>query len=195
MRAAVLESQGGPVAVVDDVELDEPRSGEALIDLAVAGVCGTDLSLRDGRMAFTTPLLLGHEAAGRVAALGPNTGGPPPGRRVTLWMRPPCRACRACLRGDAGLCARSGAMSARGTLLDGRTGFSRGGEPLYRALGVGAFTQRIVMPVAGLVPVPDDVPDEVAALLGCGVATGAGAILNVARPAPGDVVLVLGGGG
>jgi Zn-dependent alcohol dehydrogenase len=193
--AAVVAAPGEDVTVVDDVTVDQPRASEALIEISAAGVCGTDLSLQTGRMPFPMPLLLGHEAAGRVAALGPDTGGPAVGTRVTLWMRPPCRSCRACLRGDAGLCAASGAMSARGTLLDGRTSFSRGGQRLYRALGIGAFTTRVVMPVAGLVPVPDDVADDVAALLGCGVATGAGAVLNVARPRPGDVVLILGGGG
>jgi Zn-dependent alcohol dehydrogenase len=192
---AIVTEVGGTVAFVDDIEIDEPRKGEALVELSVAGVCGSDLSLRDGKMVNPMPLLLGHEAAGTVTELGPGTDGPAPGTRVTLWMRPPCRACRMCLRGAAELCLTSGAMSAKGTLLDGRTSSSRDGDPLYRALGVGAFTTRVVMPVAGLVPVPDGVPDDVAALLGCGVATGAGAILNVARPTVGDVVLVIGGGG
>jgi Zn-dependent alcohol dehydrogenase len=193
--AAVVTEVGGPVRVVDDVEIDEPREGEALVELSVAGVCGSDLSLRDGKMVNPMPLLLGHEATGTVASLGPGTHGPVPGTRVILWMRPPCRACRMCQRGAAELCLTSGAMSAKAALLDGRTSSTRQGAPLHRALGVGAFTTRMVMPVSGLVPVPDGVPDDVAALLGCGVATGAGAILNVAPPTPGDVVLVIGGGG
>ncbi|MGH3665604.1 MAG: alcohol dehydrogenase catalytic domain-containing protein, partial [Egibacteraceae bacterium] len=200
MRAALVTEVDGPVTVVDDAEVDDPRHGEALVELTAAGVCGTDLALQTGRMTYPMPLVLGHEATGRVVALGDRSdagaledAGLAQGDRVVLWMRPPCRRCRLCLRGEAGLCERSGAMSARGTLPDGRTSFSRGGESLYRAFGVGAFTERIVMPLAGLVPVPDDVPDEVAALLGCGVATGAGAVLNVARPAPGDVVVVFGG--
>lgn len=159
-------------------------------------MCGTDLALQTGHMPFAMPLLLGHEASGRVLAVGEDgLDGPAVGDRVVLWMRPPCRACRLCVRGQAGLCERNGFMSARGTLLDGRTSCTRGGQPLYRALGIGAFTEQVVMPVAGLVPVPDDVPVEVAALLGCGVATGAGAILNVAKPEPGDVVLIFGAGG
>jgi S-(hydroxymethyl)glutathione dehydrogenase / alcohol dehydrogenase len=193
--AVIVTSPEDPIQVVDDVEIDEPRAGEALIELTWAGVCGSDLSLARGTFPHPKPMLLGHEACGRVAALGPGTAGPAEGTRVILWMRPACRACRMCLRGRGELCQASGRMSAYGTLLDGRTSFSRGGEPLHRGLGIGAFTTRLVMPVAGLVEVPDGVSDEVAALLGCGVATGAGAVLNVARPRPGDVVLILGGGG
>ncbi len=209
MRAAVVAAPGGDVTVVDDVEVDEPRAGEALVAVDAAGVCGTDRSLQSGAMAYPMPLLLGHEATGRIVALGDGPGDAAGtagaaggaggavavGDRVVLWMRPPCRACRMCVRGQGELCERSGVMSARGTLLDGRTGLRRGGEPLYRALGIGAFAERVVMPVGGLVAVPDDVPPAVAALLGCGVATGAGAVLNVARPAVGDVVVVFGGGG
>ncbi|MEX2217787.1 MAG: zinc-binding dehydrogenase [Phycisphaerales bacterium] len=194
-RAVIVAQAGAPVELVDDLELDEPRAGEALVALEAAGVCGTDLALLTGKMPYPVPMVLGHEAAGRIVALGPATEGPPAGTRVTLWMRPPCRTCRACLRGNAGLCERSGAMSARGTLLDGRTGLHRSGEPVYRAFGIAAFTTAVTFPVSGLVPVPDDVPIEVAALLGCGVATGAGAMLNVAKPAPGDTVVVFGAGG
>jgi Zn-dependent alcohol dehydrogenase len=192
-RGAILED--GKVSIVDDIDVDGPREGEALVQLAAAGVCGSDLALLQGKFPFPTPALLGHEAAGRVLELGPGTEGPAPGTRVTLWMRPPCRRCRACGRGLAALCEESGFMSARGTLLDGRTSFSRGGEPLYRGFGIGAFTSTVVMPVNGLIEVPDSVPDDVAALVGCGVATGVGSVINVADPRPGDVVLVFGGGG
>jgi Zn-dependent alcohol dehydrogenase len=195
MRAALVTDITAPTVVVDDLAVDEPRTGEALIAIEAAGVCGSDLALSTGKMPFPLPMVLGHEAAGRIIGLGPDTDGFAEGDRVVMWMRPPCRACRRCIRGEGELCERSGAMSAYGTLLDGRTGFSRGGEQVYRALGIGAFTEQMVMPVAGLVPVPDDVPTEVAALLGCGVATGAGAVLNVARPEAGDVVMVIGGGG
>ena len=195
MKAAIVSTAGDAVQVVDDVDIDEPRAGEALVDIDACGVCGSDLALLTGKMPFPLPMVLGHEACGRIAALGPDTEGLAIGQRVVLWMRPPCRTCRMCVRGLSELCERSGAMSAYGTLLDGRTSFTRGGEPVYRALGIGAFTSQVVMPMGGLVAVPDDVPTDVAALLGCGVATGVGAILNVAKPEPGDVVVVLGGGG
>lgn len=194
MRAAIAAGTD-EVQIVDDLDVDEPQRGEALVEIDACGVCGSDLALLSGKMPFPMPMVLGHEACGRVVSLGPDTDGPAVGSRVVLWMRPPCRTCRMCVRGLSELCERSGSMSAYGTLLDGRTSFSRAGAPVYRALGIGAFTQQVVMPVGGLVEVPDDVPTEVAALLGCGVATGAGAILNVAKPQPGDVVVVLGGGG
>lgn len=193
IRGAILED--GEVKVVDDIEIDEPRTGEALVELTAAGVCGSDIALLQGTFPFPMPALLGHEATGTVLELGPDTAGPAPGTRVTLWMRPPCRECRACRRDQAALCEQSGFMSARGTLLDGRTSFSRNGEPLYRGFGIGAFSTHVIMPVNGLIEVPDDVPDDVAALVGCGVATGAGAILNVAKPLAGDSVLVFGAGG
>lgn len=193
IRGAVLAD--GAVRVMEDIELAAPRPGEALVEIAAAGVCGSDLALLDGKFEFPTPALLGHEAVGRVVSLGADTDGPAPGTRVTLWMRPPCRECRACRRNLAALCERSGFMSARGTLLDGTTGLSRGGETVYRGFGVGAFGSHVVMPVNGLIVVPDDVPDDVAALAGCGVATGVGAIINVAKPEPGDSVLIFGGGG
>jgi Zn-dependent alcohol dehydrogenase len=195
MQAALVTATTDPVIIVDDVTVDAPRAGEVLIAIEFAGVCGTDLSLSNGKMPFPLPMVLGHEAAGRVVALGPDTEGFAEGDRVVMWMRPPCRTCRMCIKGHGELCERSGKMSAYGTLLDGRTGFSRDGAEVYRALGIGAFTEQMVMPAAGLVAIPDDVPTEVAALLGCGVATGAGAVLNVAKPEPGDVVMVIGGGG
>lgn len=195
MRAALLNTAGDPVETVDDLHAEEPRAGEALVEIVLAGVCGSDLTLATGKMPYPTPMVLGHEAVGRVLALGPGVHGLAAGDRVVLWMRPPCRVCPACVRGEAALCTASGVMSAKGTLPDGRTGLERGGDPVYRAFGVGAFAEQVVMPVAGLVAVPDDVTDEVAALTGCGVATGAGAVLNVARPSPGDTVLVFGAGG
>lgn len=197
-RAAVLEETGGDLRIVDDLEIDQPRRGEALVALEAAGVCGSDLGVLTGSVPQPVPAVLGHEATGRIVARGDDDEPEPglaPGDRVILWLRPPCRACRMCIRGEAALCERSGSMSVRGTLLDGRTSFSRAAQPVYRGLGIGAFTTQVVMPLAGLVPVPDDIPVEVAALLGCGVATGAGAVLKVARPEVGDVVMVFGAGG
>src|SRR5687767_8591305 len=142
MQAALVTEAGTPLTIVDDVTVDEPRAGEVLIAIDAAGVCGTDLSLSTGKMPFPVPMVLGHEAAGRIVRLGPDTEGFSEGDRVVMWMRPPCRSCRMCIRGMGELCERSGKMSAYGTLLDGRTGFSRAGDDLYRALGIGAFTEQ-----------------------------------------------------
>lgn len=195
MNAIGAVLKDGGISVYDDIEVDAPRSGEALIAITAAGVCGSDLAQLQGKFPFPTPAVVGHEATGTVISLGPDTDGPALGSRVTLWMRPPCRSCRACRRNLAGLCEQSGFMSARGTLLDGRTAFSRAGNPLFRGFGIGAFSTHVVMPVNGLIEVPDGIPDDVAALVGCGVATGFGAVTNVAKPEPGDTILVFGGGG
>lgn len=197
VRGALLTEAAGGIQIVDDLQVEAPRRGEALVELDAAGVCGSDLAVRDGKVGYPMPVVLGHEATGTVTAVGEGAdeAGVREGQRVALWMRPPCRACRSCVRGEAHLCERSGVMSARGTLPDGRTALTRGDDPVHRAFGIGAFASSVVMPVGGLVPVPDDVPVEVAALSSCGVATGAGAVLNVARPEPGDVVCVFGGGG
>lgn len=206
-RGVVLTAAGASPTLVDDLELSDPRAGEALVEVTLAGVCGSDLAVRDGKVAYPVPVVLGHEAVGVVAAVGSpdetaadaveaETEQPPRvGDRVVLWMRPPCRACRSCRRGDAALCEQSGVMSARGTLPDGTTGVTRAAAPVHRAFGIGAFAEAVVMPLAGLVVVPAGVPDEVAALSSCGVATGAGAVLNIARPAEGDTVAVWGAGG
>ena len=195
MRGALVGEPQGAITIADDLQVGSPGPGEALVAIEAAGVCGSDIAVHTGRMSYPMPVVLGHEAAGRVVALGAEDETLAVGDRVVLWMRPPCRRCGMCVRGEAALCERSGVMSARGTLPDGRTELSRNGQTVYRAFGIGAFVEQVVMPVAGLVPVPDDVPTEVAALMSCGVATGAGAVLNVARPSAGDVVVVLGGGG
>ena len=196
MDAVLLREVGRRPEVVGGLVVDEPRAGEALVAIEAAGVCGSDLAILDGKMPYPMPTVLGHEAAGRVVALGERTDGPAPGTRVVLWMRPPCRACAMCRRDLGHLCQRSGAMSANGTLPDGRTAVADSdGGVAYRAFGIGAFAREVVMPVGGLVPVPDAIPTEVAALLSCGVATGAGAVLQVARPHAGDVVVVFGAGG
>lgn len=194
-RAALLEEAGGPVRVVDDLEVAAPRAGEVLVEVASAGICGSDLAVLSNRFPFPLPLVLGHEAAGTVVVAGPDTVAPPPGSVVALWMRPPCRACRACIRGDAGLCETTGAMSARGTLPDGSTQVSRAGQVVHRAFGVGAFASHVVMPTSGVIPLPPGTGPDVAALISCGVATGAGAILNVAGVSVGETVVVFGGGG
>ena len=194
-RAAVLTRSGGGIEIVDDVQVERPKAGEALVDIDAAGVCGSDLALLTGKFPQPLPVVLGHEATGLVTELGDDRSELAVGDRVTLWLRPPCRSCRMCIRGEAALCERTGIMSAKGILPDGRTGLSRRDETIYRGFGVAAFATQALMPTTGLVKLPEDIPTEVAALLGCGVATGAGAVLNVARPEPGDVVLVFGAGG
>lgn len=202
IRGAVLDQIGAPrpyaasrpLAVVD-LELAPPGPGELLVRIEAAGVCHSDLSVVDGNRVRPVPMLLGHEAAGIVTELGPGVDAVAPGQRVVLTFLPRCGHCAAC--GTAGLapCEPGSAANAAGTLLGGGIRLSRDGRPVYHHLGVSGFATHAVVSQASVVAVPDDVPPAVAALLGCAVLTGGGAVLNVGRPAPGQTVAVVGLGG
>jgi len=194
MRAALLETPGQPLAVVDDVEIEDPRAGEVRVRVAHCGICHSDLSIVDGSFPAPTPIVLGHEAAGVIDAVGPNVTGLAPGDPVVLTPCPPCGTCYWCVRGEAALCVNSlGIMS--NTLPDGRTGLSRKGETVYRGVNVAGFSEYVVLPATGAVKIPEGVPLEVACVIGCAVQTGVGAVLNAAEVEEGATVLVMGLGG
>lgn len=202
IRGAVLDQIGAPrpyaasrpLAVVD-LELAPPGPGELLVRIEAAGVCHSDLSVVDGNRVRPVPMLLGHEAAGIVAEVGPGVDAVAPGQRVVLTFLPRCGYCAACATGGLAPCEPGSAANAAGTLLGGGIRLSRDGRPVYHHLGVSAFATHAVVSQASVVAVPDDVPPAVAALLGCAVLTGGGAVLNVGRPAPGQTVAVVGLGG
>jgi Zn-dependent alcohol dehydrogenase len=194
MRAALLEEQGKPLCVVDDLEIAEPRRGEVRVRVSHCGVCHSDLSLADGTFPSPLPILLGHEAAGRIDAVGPDVSGLAPGDPVVLTPCPPCGRCYWCVRGESSICVASAGIQTH-TLHDGVTGLSRGGRTVYRGLGVGAFGERVIVPAAGAVRVAKDVPLDVVCVIGCAVQTGVGAVLNTARVEEGATVLVMGLGG
>jgi S-(hydroxymethyl)glutathione dehydrogenase / alcohol dehydrogenase len=194
MRAAVLEASEKPLAVVDDVDIEEPRAGEVLVRVTNCGVCHSDLSLVNGTFPFTAPTVLGHEAAGVVEALGPGVTSVAPGDRVVLTPVPSCNECYWCLRGEYGCCVLATAVTT-GTFLDGRTPLSRHGMPILRGVGLGGFAEYVLTPASGAVKVADDTPLEVACVIGFAVQTGVGAVLNTARVPEGATVLVVGAGG
>lgn len=194
MRAAVLEAPGEALVVRDDLEAEAPHVGEVAVRVAHCGVCHSDLSLIDGAMPPLTPLVLGHEAAGVVEAVGEGVAGLAPGDHVVLTPCPPCGRCYSCVRGEWGTCTNTQAL-ATATHPDGGTRLSRGGEVVYRGLGVAAFAEVVVTQQTGAVKIPDDVPLDVACVLGCAVQTGVGAVLNTARVEEGASVLVTGLGG
>ncbi|MGW0808509.1 Zn-dependent alcohol dehydrogenase [Nonomuraea sp. NPDC002799] len=187
MRGVILREVGKPVEVSDELAVRRPGPGEIRVRLRAAGVCHSDLSMCDGTLPAKLPLVPGHEGAGEVAELGPGVAGPPPGTRVILSWIPPCANCFFCLGGQPNLC-----VSVRPA---GPPPLSVGGEPAHAALGVGCFAEETVVDARAVVPVPDDVPFEVAAVLGCAVLTGVGAVVNTARVRPGSSVLVIGCGG
>ncbi|MDR7273807.1 alcohol dehydrogenase catalytic domain-containing protein [Catenuloplanes atrovinosus] len=178
----------GSSLTVEDFLLDPPGEGEIEVEIGAAGVCHSDLSMVNGTLAPSFPLVLGHEAAGTVIAAGPGVTRVAPGDRVVLNWSPPCRDCWFCARGEPWLCETSGAPSApRGTLPDG--------TPLHVTLGLGALATRVVIPARAAVAVPAELSFADAALLGCAVLTGFGAVRNTARVAPGESVVVFGLGG
>ncbi|MBB2924294.1 alcohol dehydrogenase catalytic domain-containing protein [Cellulomonas cellasea] len=199
---AVLERSGStpPFAAsrpftVSRLDLDAPGPGEVLVRVEAAGVCHSDLSVVDGSRVRPVPMLLGHEAAGVVAALGTGVDDLALGDRVVLTFLPRCGACPACATDGRLPCGPGSAANAAGTLVGGGTRLHRDGSPVHHHLGVSAFASHAVVSRTSVVRVDPDVPAEVAALLGCAVLTGGGAVVNAGRPRRGETVVVVGLGG
>ena len=194
MRAALLEAPNKPLVMVDDVEIRAPRVGEVRVAVKHCGLCHSDLSVINGSFPSGLPVILGHEAAGVVDAVGPGVSHLAPGDRVVLTPCPPCGNCYWCVRNEHSLCVNTTSIMTN-ALPDGSTGLFRGGEPVYRGLGVGAFAEYDLTLETGAIKIPDEVPLEVACVIGCAVQTGVGAALNTAQVKEGDSVLVMGLGG
>lgn len=183
-----------PLRVVD-LDLDPPGRDEVMVRIEAAGVCHSDLSVVDGNRVRPVPMLLGHEAAGIVEQVGDGVTDLALGQRVVLVFLPRCGQCAACATAGLTPCEPGSAANGAGTLLGGDIRLSRAGHPVFHHLGVSGFATHAVVNRASVVPVPPDVPPEVAALLGCAVLTGGGAVLNVSHPQPGQTVAVVGLGG
>ncbi len=195
MRAAVLRRPGSPLQI-EDVELEAPRAGELAVRVEAAGVCHSDYHYMLGDLTCRLPVVLGHEGAGIVEALGPGTSGDiAVGSRVAFMWRPRCGRCVACISGNPVLCASGKVQATTGGLLDGTTRLRLGGETLHHFLGVSCLAERVVMSERAVVPVPDGVPAEIAAITGCAVVTGVGAVLNVVQRAAGHGIVIFGVGG
>src|SRR5688572_1148304 len=192
-RAAVMHEPGA--LVLEELDLEEPLPGEVVVRMSAVGVCGTDLHSYKGEWNRPMPIVLGHEGAGVIEAVGDEANGLREGDRVVLSWAPACGQCGPCRRGRPAACGPLSSAIGRGTLLDGRTGISLGGETLYRGTATGALAERVVVAAGAAMPFGDDVPLEEAALLGCAALTGVGAVLNAARPEPGFTALVIGAGG
>jgi S-(hydroxymethyl)glutathione dehydrogenase / alcohol dehydrogenase len=185
--ALVARAVGGRPAV-EPIRLPEPGPGDVRVRIGAAGVCHSDLSMLDGTVAAPMPLVLGHEAAGTVVAVSERVSRAAPGDRVVLNWAPACRRCWFCTHGQPWLCETTGVPATPG-------GTAADGTPLHRTLGLGALAAEVVVPQAAVIRVPAELPLPEAALLGCAVLTGVGAVRNVARPGPGESVLVIGLGG
>jgi S-(hydroxymethyl)mycothiol dehydrogenase len=184
-RAVVVRSPKAP-AQVEEITVDDPGPGEVLVRVLATGVCHTDLNARDGNFVPDFPYLLGHEACGVVEAVGAGVPSPRVGDTVVLNWRAPCGFCRACLSGQRDHCSRPATAQKRMKTGDGQL--------LGRVLGLGTFATHTVVHAAQAVPVPKNVPPEVACLIGCGVLTGVGAAMYAAPVEPGSAVAVFGCG-
>ncbi len=194
MRAAVLEESGKPLVVRDDLSIADPRPGHVRVRVRHCGVCHSDLSLADGVFPAPTPIVLGHEAAGVVDAVGADVEDLAPGDHVVLTPVAPCGTCYWCVRGEPGVCVNASMISTN-TFRDGTTGLTRGDQVVFRGVGLGGFAEYALVPASGAVKIAKDVPLDVACVIGCAVQTGVGAVLNTARVEAGASVLVMGLGG
>jgi len=202
IRAAVLHHSGEarPYALsrpleIAEVTLDPPGPREVLIAIRAAGLCHSDLSVIEGVRPRPLPMVLGHEAAGVVAQLGDGVTDLAVGDHVVTAFVPSCGACEPCLRSRPALCEPGAASNTRGSLLGGARRLSASGQPLHHHLGVSAFATHAVVSRQSLVKVDRDLPFDQAALFGCAVMTGVGAIVNTAEVFPGARVAVIGLGG
>ena len=184
-----------PLAV-EEVELSSPRSGELLVRIEAAGVCHSDLSVVDGSRIRPLPMAIGHEAAGVVEETGPGVRDVRKGDHVVLTFVPSCGHCVECSSGRPALCVPGAAANATGDLLHGPALLRDGaGSPIHHHLGVSGFARHAVTARESAVVLPPDIPFTTAALFGCAVLTGAGAVLNTAGVRPGQSVGVFGLGG
>ncbi|MEE1800199.1 zinc-binding dehydrogenase [Streptomyces sp. JV176] len=188
VRAAVLPAVGAPLEIAE-IELPEPGPGRVRVRLAAAGVCHSDLSLSNGTMRVPLPAVLGHEGAGTVVSVGPGVTHVAPGDGVVLNWAPSCGSCPPCADGEVWLC--ESALTGTG----GRHARTADGTELHPGLNVGAFAEETVVAANCVLPLPAGIPLTEAALLGCAVLTGYGAVHHAARVRAGESVVVFGVGG
>ncbi len=190
MRGAVCRMTGNEsVEVVDDLSVGDPGPGEVKVRIHAAGICHSDLSGMNGNLPQGAPFVPGHEGAGEIVSIGEGVSDVKVGDHVIVAWTPPCGKCKACLRGQPNLCVDI-FFSIAGT-----THFHEGDEDIFGFAGTGTWAEEVLLPQQGVVVIPDDIPYEVGALIGCGVTTGVGAAVNTAKIAVGSSVVVFGCGG
>ncbi|MHB8339973.1 MAG: Zn-dependent alcohol dehydrogenase [Mycobacteriales bacterium] len=190
MKAAVLHQAGDTVLDIrDDVATVDPGPGEVLVAIRATGVCHSDLSAMNGSLPQMFPAVLGHEGSGEVLAVGSAVDDLAAGDHVIVCWVPTCGACRYCVGGQPNLCT----VYTMKSFVEPK--FTVGGAPAFGMAGTGTFAEQLVLPRSGVVRIEPDVPFDVAALIGCGVMTGVGAVINTAQVPPGSSVAVIGCGG
>ena len=192
-RAAVLRRTKTPMTI-ETLDVGPLAPGDVLVRVRAASLCHTDLEAIEGSLAVNLPAVLGHEAAGEVAALGADVTGLAVGNRVVLSWNPHCGQCFYCARAQPILCQPFLANGPRGFHFDGRPRLTCDSVPVHQLMYLGGFSEYCVVPAQSAIRVPDAMPHDRAALIGCGVMTGIGAATRVAKPAWGDMALVIGCG-
>jgi S-(hydroxymethyl)glutathione dehydrogenase/alcohol dehydrogenase len=195
VKAAIALKAGAPL-VIEDVDLDGPRSGEVLVEIKATGICHTDeftLSGADPEGLF--PAILGHEGAGVVVDVGPNVKSLKKGDHVIPLYVPECRECEYCVSEKTNLCQAIRVTQGQGVMPDGSSRFSLGGKKLFHYMGTSTFANYTVVPEISLAKIREDAPFDKVCYIGCGVTTGIGAVINTAKVEPGANVVVFGLGG
>jgi alcohol dehydrogenase len=202
IRAAVLEAMGLPAPYaqsrplkIRDVELEPPGTGEVRVRVLAAGLCHSDLSVVNGDRPRPLPMVLGHESAGEVLECGPGVTDLAPGDRVVMVFMPSCGGCLPCQEGRPALCEPGAASNGAGVLLGGGRRIRMDGQPVNHHVGVSCFAEQCVVSRRSCVKVDAELTPAEAALFGCAVLTGVGAVFNTARVQAGSTVAVLGLGG
>jgi alcohol dehydrogenase len=202
IKAAVLRTMGAPAPYakskplsVEEVELDPPGPGEVLVKVAAAGLCHSDLSVINGDRPRGMPMVLGHEAAGVVEEQGAGVDDLKKGDHVSMIFVPSCGHCLPCMEGRPALCEPGAAANGKGELLAGGRRLRRNGEALNHHMGISCFAEYATVSRHSLVKIDPEVPLDEAAMFGCAVLTGVGAVLNTAAVRPGQTVAVVGLGG
>lgn len=193
-HAATLSAVGEDIRV-EQLELLDPREGEVLVRMHAAGVCHSDWHVVTGATPHPLPVVLGHEGAGVVESVGPGVKSVSKGDHVSLNWAPSCGTCFYCTHGRPALCEAYIEPLWAGTMLNGTTRFQKNGEPVFHFSGLACFSEWAVVPQQCCIRIPKAVPFDVAALIGCAVTTGVGAVLNTAKVPAGSSVAVLGCGG
>ncbi len=202
VRGAVLRKMGLPAPYaesqplsIEELELSPPGAGEILVRVRAAGLCHSDLSVIDGSRPRVMPMVLGHEATGEVVETGPDTHGFARGDQVVFSFVPACGHCAPCASGRAALCEPGAKANVAGTLLGGTRRWRGNGGELHHHLGVSGFAEYTVVSAHSAVKIDEPLAPEIAALFGCAVMTGVGAVVNTAKVGAGDSVAVFGLGG
>jgi len=195
IKAAVLRGVDQPFEI-EELELAPPKENEVLVKTTASGICHSDYSVAHGILNCPFPIVLGHEGAGVVEAVGPGVTDLKPGDKVIASLTPSCGKCSMCKEGKEFMCAGMGKLLTDCTQLDGTTRHkTASGEDVFALCGVGSFGEYMVMPAGSAIKVPEDTPLDTTCLIGCGVTTGTGAALNTANVQPGEATAVIGCGG